>query len=128
MMSQRRDVWDRITRVTLEHPRYRREAYLFVLQGIQWSFDRLGTRRHLSGEEFTELLVAFAREQYGELAPFVFEEWGVHRTGDLGRIVYRLIEEGLMSRQPEDSIEDFEDVLDLKRALSDPDFVPDPLR
>lgn len=126
-MSESVDLWDQITRISLENPRYRREAYLFVLQGIQWSFEQLGVRRHLSGEEFTELLVAFAREQYGELAPFVFEEWGVYRTADLGRIVYGLIEAGLMSRRPEDSLRDFEEVLDLQKALSDPDFVPGPL-
>lgn len=126
-MSGSVDLWDQITRISLRNPRYRREAYFFVLQGIQWSFEQLGVRRHLSGEEFTELLVAFAREQYGELAPFVFEEWGVYRTADLGRIVYGLIEAGLMSRRPEDSLRDFEEVLDLQRALSDPDFVPGPL-
>lgn len=126
-MSGPANVWDQITRMALEDPRYRREAYLFVLQGIQWSFEQLGVRRHLTGEEFTELLVAFAREQYGELAPFVFEEWGVYRTVDLGRIVYGLIEAGLMSRRPEDRLEDFEEVLDLPKALSDSDFVPGPL-
>jgi len=118
------DLWDQLTRLALDHQDYRREAYLFVLQGIQWSFERLGTRRHLSGEEFTKLLVAFAREQFGALAPFVFEEWGVLRSLDLGRIVYRLIDAGLMSKRESDRLEDFRQVVDLPAALADPDFEP----
>lgn len=124
MEVQSDDLWGTLTEVAIENPRYRREAYLFVLNGIQWSFEQLGRRRHLTGEEFTELLVAYARSQFGDFAPLVFREWGIYQTLDLGRIVYRLIDLGLMSRRDEDCLDDFRDVLNLDRALRDPKFVP----
>ncbi len=124
MQKKDKDLFDRITRLAEENPRYSREALIFVLHGIQWSFEEIGQRRHLTGQEFTELLIAFAREQFGEMASVVFQEWGIYETSDLGEIVYQLIEAGLLSKQEEDSIEDFENVVDLEEALNDPDFSP----
>lgn len=118
------DLWDELTRLAIDDPRYDREAYLFVLNALNWSFRKLGRRRHLSGQEFTEFLVAYAQEEFGDLADCVLHEWGIFTTRDFGEIVYNLIECGKMTREPDDSIEDFDDVLDLSEALSDPDFVP----
>jgi len=118
------DLWDELTELAIEDPRYEREAYLFVLNALNWSFQQLGTRRHLSGQEFTEFLIAFAQEEFGDLAGCVLKEWGIFRTRDFGEIVYNLIDAGKMSKEQDDSIEDFDDVLDLDETLNDPDFVP----
>lgn len=123
-MSEESDLWEDLTQLAIEDGRYDREAYLFVLNALNWSFRQLGQRRHLSGQEFTEFLVAYAQEEFGELADCVFHEWGILRTRDFGEIVYNLIEDGKMSKDHEDSIEDFDDVLDLEEALNDPEFVP----
>ncbi len=123
-MNEEDDLWNDLTRLAIDDPRYDREAYLFVLNALNWSFRQLGRRRHLSGQEFTEFLVAYAQEEFGDLADCVLDEWGIITTRDFGEIVYNLIESGKMTREREDSIEDFEDVLDLKDALSDTDFVP----
>ncbi|MFB6345821.1 MAG: Minf_1886 family protein [bacterium] len=127
-MPSQKELWDELTEIAIENPRYEREAYLFVLNGLNWAFSQMGEKRHLTGEEFTEFLVAFAREEFGELADCVLNEWGVYQTRDFGEIVYKLIESGKMTKEPEDSISDFDDVLDLDRALNDPDFVPRPLK
>lgn len=116
-----------ITELAIENPRYDREAYLFVVEGLEWSMEQLGQRRHLTGAELAEFLTAYAREQFGSMAWFVLNEWGVFTTRDFGELVYNLIEVGLMNRQEGDEIEDFDDVLDLEQSLNDPDFVPSPL-
>ncbi len=123
-MSNNGDILQKMTELSQRDKRYPREALLFVLNGIQWSFVELGQRRHLSGQEFTEMLVAYARQEFGDLAHTVFQEWGVFSTSDLGEIVYLLIDAGLMTKQDEDSIEDFDDVLDLEEALRAPEFSP----
>lgn len=127
-MQTQEELWDEITELAIENPRYQREAYLFVLNGLNWAFRQLGRKRHLSGEEFTEFLVAFAREEFGELADCVLHEWGIYTTRDFGEIVYTLIEAGKMTKDREDSIQDFDNVLDLDQALRDPDFVPRALK
>ncbi len=123
-MSTNENILQKMTEISQRDQRYPREALLFVLNGIQWSFVELGQRRHLSGQEFTEMLVAYARQEFGGLAHTVFQEWGIFSTSDLGEIVYLLIEAGLMTKQEEDSIEDFDNVLDLEEALRAPEFSP----
>jgi uncharacterized repeat protein (TIGR04138 family) len=49
-------------------------------------------------------------EQFGLLAPAVLEYWGITSTEDLGRIVFMLIDVGLLARQDNDRLEDFERV------------------
>lgn len=100
-------------------PDYEPEAYLFVLQAMRFAQVKMSFPGHLSGQEFAERIVELSREIYGMLARNVFEQWGVRKTIDFGRIVYDLIEIGQMSKQPQDSIEDFRDVFDFKDRLGD---------
>lgn len=126
MSTQPNDILDQVTDLAIDDPRYSREAYMFVLRAINWSQRQLPSRRHLTGEECTELFVAFAQQEYGSMAPLVLREWGIFETRDFGEIVYNLIQIGRMHRQEGDQIEDFDDVLDLDEALRNPDFQPGP--
>jgi len=60
----------------------------------------------------------FALEQYGLLAPVVLAHWGITGTADLGRIVFTLVEVGLLVTQPGDLESDFEDVYQFPDAFS----------
>ena len=44
------------------------------------------------------------------MAPVVLTHWGITRTEDIGRIVFTLVEVGLLVTQPGDSESDFEGV------------------
>jgi uncharacterized repeat protein (TIGR04138 family) len=44
------------------------------------------------------------------LASAVLTHWGIHTTEDFGQIVFMLIDVGLLARQPNDRLEDFERV------------------
>lgn len=63
--------------------------------------------RHITGQQLCIGLREYAIQRYGMLAPVVLRHWNVLRTEDFGRIVYRLIDVGLMSRTPDDSLTDF---------------------
>jgi uncharacterized repeat protein (TIGR04138 family) len=93
--------------------RYKLGAYLFVLDGLEFHCARLGERRHVNGRELSLGLLTFAHKQFGPLARIVFSGWGINATDDFGRIVYSLIDIGVMSKQPEDRLEDFYGVADL---------------
>jgi uncharacterized repeat protein (TIGR04138 family) len=88
------------------HPR----AFLFVLAALEHIQQRLPERRHVSGGELAHACRELALEQYGLLARTVLAHWGICSTGDFGEIVYALIDAGLLIRQPEDRLEDFEKV------------------
>jgi len=90
--------------------KYNERAYVFVLAALEFAQTRLPARRHLSGVELAWACRDFALEQFGMLASAVLTHWGIHTTEDFGQIVFMLIDVGLLARQPNDRLEDFERV------------------
>ncbi len=116
--------WDAVDRVRARDPRYRREAYGFVVAALGAAVQALPAerrshpvRRHLSGQELTSSVIRLARAEFGMLAATVFREWGVTTREDIGRIVFELVELGQLSARPEDSLDDFRGGGDLLLAL-----------
>jgi uncharacterized repeat protein (TIGR04138 family) len=114
MTMQDLPFWDAVDRVREQDPRYRREAYGFVVGALGVTVQSLAperrldpVRRHLSGRELLEGIAALARREFGFLAPTVFREWGVLAGDDIGRIVFQLVECRQLSARPEDSLADF---------------------
>jgi uncharacterized repeat protein (TIGR04138 family) len=95
-------------------PRYHISAYDFVLNGLEFYITSLGEKRHVNGQELAKGLLLFAYKQFGLLGNDVLNYWGVTKTDDFGHLVYNMIEIGVMSRQPEDSVEHFFNVIDFK--------------
>jgi len=96
---------------------YHERAYLFVLAALEFAQGRLPARRHLTGNELAWACRDFALEQFGLLAGEVLAFWGIRSTADFGRIVFLLIDVGLLARQPSDRLEDFDQVYDFADAL-----------
>jgi len=126
-MSQEILFRDAVDELRARGSRFAREAYVFVVAALgetvrQLPADRLHDpqRRHLSGQELTSGVIHIARDELGGLAPVVFREWGVHRTEDIGAIVFELVEAGHLSARPEDRPEDFVTGIDLPAALAAP--------
>jgi uncharacterized repeat protein (TIGR04138 family) len=90
-----------------------------VLATIEYLQSRLEVRRHVSGAELAWACRDFAREQFGLLAEHVLAHWGITRTEDFGRIVFTLVEIGLLVTQPGDQEGDFEGVYDFAEAFGD---------
>jgi len=104
-------------RIRAQDGAYHERAYLFVLAALEFAQGRLPARRHLSGGELAWACRDFALEQFGLLAGEVLSFWGIHSTTDIGRIVFLLIDVGLLARQPSDKVEDFEGVFEFADAL-----------
>ena len=80
-----------------------------------WVRTRMGGR----GAELAVACRDLALAQFGLLARQVLEHWGITRTEDLGRVVFALVEVGLLVTQPGDREEDFAGVYDFQEAFSD---------
>jgi len=92
-------------------------AFLFVLATVQYLQTRLPVRRHVTGVELAWACRDFALEQFGLLAPDVLAYWGVRQSGDFGRIVFVLVDIGLLITRPGDREEDFADVYQFTDAF-----------
>jgi uncharacterized repeat protein (TIGR04138 family) len=96
---------------------YHERGYLFVLAALEFAQGRLPARRHLDGGELAWACRDFALEQFGLLAPSVLDYWGIKSTDDFGRIVFMLIDVGLLARQATDRIEDFAGVYEFAEVF-----------
>lgn len=98
---------------------YDERAYLFLLAAIEFIQSRLEVRRHVTGQELAWACRDFALKQFGLLARPVLAHWGVTATKDFGRLVYTLVEAGLLVTQPGDSESDFLGVYDFDEAFDE---------
>ncbi|MBU3729169.1 MAG: hypothetical protein FGM37_07985, partial [Phycisphaerales bacterium] len=115
---------DAIAKALTSRGPYPIEAYQFIREGLEYSVGRVqaGIRdaggtgatdgNHVTGQQLCMGLLDFAITRYGMLAPAVLERWRIHRTDDFGRMVFAMIEVGIMAKTPSDSIEDFRSVYD----------------
>lgn len=104
-------------RIRLRERRFDERAYLFVLAALEFTQQRLEERRHISGQELAEGCRDLALERFGVMARLVLEHWGIRSTTDIGRIVFALVDLGMLLSQPTDTIADFEDVFDFDQAF-----------
>jgi len=110
---------DIMARIRASGGHYHERGYLFVLASIEYLQSRLEARRHVTGGELAWACRDFAQEQFGLMAPHVLQHWGITRTEDIGRIVFTLVEVGLLVTQPGDQESDFEAVYQFADAFGD---------
>jgi uncharacterized repeat protein (TIGR04138 family) len=114
--------------VVKRDPRYAYEAYEFIDRALQHTQKALGRERgpetapgdpklHVSGRELLHGARELALAEFGLMARTVFAMWGIHQTVDFGNIVFNLIDAGLMSKNDDDTVDDFRDVYDFEQAL-----------
>ncbi len=98
-------------------PSYKFEAYTFVLAALHDTVTRLKKPRHITGQELALGIRKYALDQFGPMAKTVLHHWGIRTTLDFGKIVYSLIDVQLLSKQPEDSLEDFDKVYEFEESF-----------
>lgn len=108
---------------TSQRLRYHHNAYQFVFAALRYTQGQLrrsfanepeDEERHITGAELLEGIRRLGIQQFGLMARTVFRHWGVHSTGDFGRVVFELIERGEMRKTESDQLEDFFDLYDFE--------------
>lgn len=97
---------------------YRPEAYFFVLESLENAMESMSERGHISGDGLLDWIRQLGQERYGVMAGDVFNAWGVNGTIDFGRIVFHLVDEGLLKKRQQDSLSDFIDKFDFQQAFA----------
>jgi uncharacterized repeat protein (TIGR04138 family) len=122
---------DELARVVARDARYSIQAYMFVLESLEFAKflkkrnrrgRRAGTRkppvtRHISGRQLCEGFRELALRQFGLMALTVMNQWGIRSTSDVGEIVFHLIAAGELEQSKYDAREDFDDVFQFESAL-----------
>lgn len=99
------------------HPEYKLEAYSFVMSALNYTVGKLKKPRHVTGKELLEGIKEYGLNQFGPLTRQVFEYWGIKTTEDFGKIVFNLVEAGLLRKTEEDTLDDFKNIYDFEEAL-----------
>ena len=101
---------------------YPPEAFQFVRDGLSHTVrvshgQADDENRHVSGQQLCFGLKDYALKRYGMLARTVLERWGIRKTDDFGKIVFAMVDAGLMRKTDEDTFEDFSGVYSFDEAF-----------
>ena len=116
-------VSDPLRKLALEDGRYAPEAFQFLFESLDHAVrlagreEAEGPDRHVSGQELLAGMRQYATELFGPLAGEVWRAWGIESSIDWGRIVFLLVDAGMLNRQENDTIEDFRDGFDFDEAF-----------
>lgn len=116
-MNKPDEVFEKIQTLTEKEKKYKFEAYTFILASLHDTMKKIYPPRHITGKEFCDGIRSYALDQFGPMAQTVLEFWGIKSTLDFGKIVFALVETGLMRKTEEDSLDDFRSVYSFKKAL-----------
>ena len=105
--------------------RFDADAYLFLRDALDHTVkelrsDEMEEHRHVTGPELLHGTTEYALKEYGPMALTVLESWGITSGNDIGGMVFQLIEVGAFGQSPDDSPNDFMDVIDLEKELTQP--------
>ncbi|KKM44043.1 hypothetical protein LCGC14_1562110 [marine sediment metagenome] len=105
--------------VVREDGRYPLQAFGFLheglrraVKGVHGDAGRVEGPHHVSGAQLCYALRDEALQRWGMMARMVLSRWNINSTTDFGNMVYLLVENDLMHKTEQDSLEDFRDVSD----------------
>ena len=116
-----------------DDPRYKRGAYYFLRQALDYSLKelhkdgKLDRTNHLTGQQLLEGIRLYAIDQYGPMARTVFENWGVRECRDFGNIVFNLVDCKVLGKTDQDRPEEFDGGYSFSAAFDKP-FRPEKLK
>ncbi len=113
-MKDIKDFLGALKEILRKDPRYKLEAYSFLMSVLNYTVSKLPKPRHVTGQELLEGIKEFGLEQFGPMTRTVFEHWGITSTEDFGNIVFNLVDVGLLGKTEEDSVSDFKGVYDFE--------------
>lgn len=111
---------DKLYEILEKDPRYPLPAYAAIHKGLDYTMKMKQVIGHVDGQELAVGMAGYLKEEFGPFAKTLLNGWGIRSTLDFGRLVFNLVESGLMRKQETDSIEDFYEVYDFEAAFNEP--------
>jgi uncharacterized repeat protein (TIGR04138 family) len=106
-------------------PRYTADAYQFVSDALEFTTKDMhkpsaGPGHHITGAELLDGIRKFALQEYGPMAKTILNAWGIRECRDFGQIVFNLVNQKILGKTDEDSLDDFNDGYDFDSAFRAP--------
>ncbi len=111
------EFYEKVEKICQQDPRYKSDAYEFMMEALFFTQKTLKKPSHVSGKELLEGIKRLVLERFGPMSLTVLEHWGIKKTDDFGEIVFNLVNSGLLKKTEEDNLSDFKGVYDFKEAF-----------
>uniref|UniRef100_A0A7V3ZU40 Uncharacterized protein n=1 Tax=candidate division WOR-3 bacterium TaxID=2052148 RepID=A0A7V3ZU40_UNCW3 len=108
---------DKIDELVKKNPQYKKAAYLFILDALEYTKRKLRVSSHISSKELLLGFKELAQKEFGIMAKTVLEYWGIKSTDDVGEIVFNLCEAKILSKRENDKKEDFHNFFDFEEEF-----------
>ena len=96
-----------VEQIIQKDPRYKVDAYDFVMDAFSYTHKKFRRFKNVTGEELLKGFRSLVLKRYGPMTLTVLYDWGVHRTEDIGNIVFHLVKYHLLSKSEEDTYDEF---------------------
>jgi uncharacterized repeat protein (TIGR04138 family) len=106
-----------VERICENDPRYKEGAYSFVMEALSFTQKKFHNPRHLCGEELLDGIRELLLRKFGPMTMSVLKHWGIKRTEDFGNIVFNLVENKVLSKTEDDSIDHFRNGYDFTEVF-----------
>jgi uncharacterized repeat protein (TIGR04138 family) len=117
-MTESLDLFETIRDLAARRGVFRPEAYFFVMEALETAMSDRAEPGHISGTDLLGYIRDLGRDRFGVMAGDVFNDWGVQATVDFGRIVFHLVDAGLLRKREQDSLSEFIDGFDFADAFA----------
>lgn len=119
-MARFMDFDEGVKAILQQDKRYSREAYELVREALDYTRVWMDRRGHVTGQELLEGIRKYALEQFGPMTRTVLNLWGIKTCEDFGSIVFNLVDQRVLAKRPQDSIDDFRKGYDFEEAFEKP--------
>lgn len=98
--------------------RYQKDAYEFVMEALNYTQRKFHRPKHVSGDQLLRGFKVLLLQKFGPLSMTVLQHWGINTTEDIGHIVFNLVENKILNKTEEDSLEHFRDGYDFEEVFN----------
>jgi uncharacterized repeat protein (TIGR04138 family) len=109
-----------LRKIVEKDPRYPADAYIFVRFALDYTAKTLEIKGHVTGQELLEGIRQFALKKFGPMSRFMFRQWGIETCEDFGNIVFNMVDNRLLGKTEQDSIDDFKHGYDFYDTFEKP--------
>ena len=98
-------------------PRYKMDAYAFVMEALSFTQKKLRSPKHVTGEEMLDGIRDLLLEKFGPMTMTVLNYWGIKNTEDIGHIVFNLVDNKILSKTEDDTLDNFRNAYDFEEVF-----------
>ena len=106
-----------IDQICESDPRYKPDAYEFLMEALAFTQKKYKRFKHVSGEELLEGIKELLLHKFGPMTLLILGHWGIKRTEDFGNIVFNLVDNKILSKDSEDNIDSFQNGYDFAEVF-----------